>query len=501
MYWRRFNQFNLELLREASKIPSRFLRFGYPVAPRHPKVKSAGKTDKYLKKLEQWKQIAHEAQFCDQLVNYKLSKDNFIVDEDGNTILDLSMQGGLLALGYNPDALINARTSRRFDGYLAQTPNLAEYPPAGFPDLVRSALLPVAPAGLSDVHLTDGIGGLANEAAIKTALLKYKETHGGLAELNWEDFAANDLSNSSDLLQNNVCVLGLQNSMHGKPLGATSASGAKMVRSALSTFDWPTAPIPNTKYPYHDHSEENKIEENRCISEFERIISERQEANCPVGAIIVEPITFLNHTMATPHYYRQLRKIAKEQGIPFIVDETRTGVGKTAKMWAHEHWHLDDAPDFVTFGGSACVSGYFTTPDFRPLEQHKNTTIGNGSMEKLIAFKHITEHIKRKSLLERVDDTGAYIRAELHRVNKEKRIFTNLRGQGTFIGFDLKDYNATRHLSTHLIRYGILVAMIGPTTIGLRPSLLLEPMHAASLRDALIEYNPNFYFDTLEDNH
>lgn len=124
-------------------------------------------------------------------------------------------------------------------------------------------MLPVAPKGLGEVHLTDGIGGLANEAAIKTALLKYKETHGGLSELNWDDFAANNLSNNSDLLQNKVCVLGFENSFHGKPLGANSASGASMVRSASPTFDWPTAPSPKTKYPYQSNSEHNKAEEKR----------------------------------------------------------------------------------------------------------------------------------------------------------------------------------------------------------------------------------------------
>jgi 4-aminobutyrate aminotransferase / (S)-3-amino-2-methylpropionate transaminase len=44
--------------------------------------------------------------------------------------------------------------------------------------------------------------------------------------------------------------------------------------------------------------------------------------------------------MATPYFYRQLRKISKENNIPFIVDETKTGLGSTGKMWALEHWNL-----------------------------------------------------------------------------------------------------------------------------------------------------------------
>lgn len=203
--------------------------------------------------------------------------------------------------------------------------------------------------------------------------------------------------------------------------------------------------------------------------------------------------------MPTPKYFRHLRDLASEFGIPFIIDETRTGLGKTGKLWAHEHWFLDNSPDFVTFGRAAVASGYFSTAKFRPSEAHKLTTICNGSMEKLVALKHILNLIKRKNLIEKTDDTGAFIKAELDRVNKKDQFFTNLRGNGTFLGFDLKDSKAVNHLQTHLIRNGILVSMVGHRTIGLRPSLMLEPNHASHLRDALKSYNPRFHFNVAMD--
>jgi len=69
--------------------------------------------------------------------------------------------------------------------------------------------------------------------------------------------------------------------------------------------------------------------------------------------------------MATPYFYRSLRKIAKEFNIPFIVDETRTGVGSTGKMWGHEHWNLSDPADIVSFGGKAGISGFYSTLDYQ----------------------------------------------------------------------------------------------------------------------------------------
>jgi 4-aminobutyrate aminotransferase-like enzyme len=203
--------------------------------------------------------------------------------------------------------------------------------------------------------------------------------------------------------------------------------------------------------------------------------------------------------MPTPKYFRHLRDLASEFGIPFIVDETRTGLGKTGKFWAYEHWFLDNSPDFVTFGRAAVASGYFTTANFRPSEAHKLTTICNGSMEKLIALKHIVDYINRKSLIERTDDTGAFIKAELDRINEKSEIYTNLRGNGTFLGFDLKDSRSVNHFQTHLIRNGILASMVGHRTIGIRPSLLLEPNHASHFRDVFKSYNPSFHFDAVMD--
>jgi len=57
--------------------------------------------------------------------------------------------------------------------------------------------------------------------------------------------------------------------------------------------------------------------------------------------------------------------MAAEEQIPFIVDETRTGLGSSGKIWAHEHWNLSNPADFVTFGGRAGISGFYTNYKFR----------------------------------------------------------------------------------------------------------------------------------------
>jgi 4-aminobutyrate aminotransferase-like enzyme len=71
--------------------------------------------------------------------------------------------------------------------------------------------------------------------------------------------------------------------------------------------------------------------------------------------------------MATPRFFKGLRRLAANHGIPFIVDETKSGMGQTGKNWGHDHWWLseEETPDFVTFGGKSGVSGFFSTIQHR----------------------------------------------------------------------------------------------------------------------------------------
>ena len=70
------------------------------------------------------------------------------------------------------------------------------------------------------------------------------------------------------------------------------------------------------------------------------MIKARRDAGNDVAAMIIEPVSGLEMRSASPAYYKKLRALAKEEGITFIVDETKCGMGQTGKMWAHGHWYL-----------------------------------------------------------------------------------------------------------------------------------------------------------------
>ena len=156
-------------------------------------------------------------------------------------------------------------------------------------------------------------------------------------------------------------------------------------------------------------------------------------------------------------------------------------MGQTGKYWAHEHWYLDTPADFITFGGNAQVSGFFTTPEYKPLEMHKLTALGNGDMINLQKLKIINKVIEKKKLLRLVNDTSSFLKIELKRMAGDG--ISELRGYGTYLAFDVKNEDKTKRAIELLAHSGVLVSQVGPKTIGLRPALTLESKHVAVLRD------------------
>ena len=121
--------------------------------------------------------------------------------------------------------------------------------------------------------------------------------------------------------------------------------------------------------------------------------------------------------MATPYFYRSIRKICKQEGIPFVVDETKTGGGSTGKFWALEHWNLEDPADIVTFGQRSEISGFFSKYDYRLINGDASICFKqNVDMVKLLNFSLTWKHIQKKNLLSYVGDTSTFLKIELGRV-------------------------------------------------------------------------------------
>jgi len=262
----------------------------------------------------------------------------------------------------------------------------------------------------------------------------------------------------------------------------------------LPTYDWPVAEFPQLQYPFAKYEHENNAEEQRCLEGVRQTIEQRKAESKDVAAIIIEPISSYKNARATPGFYKGLRKLAKEHGIPFIVDETKTGVGATGKMWGQDHWYLNEndggCADIVTFGGRAGISGFYSTAQFK-LHPQCASFAQDVDMVKLLNYEIVWRTIHNRALHELVQDTSSFLKIELGNIERDSGFISNVRGQGTFIGFDTVSNTVANSLQAWLLKGGVQVARVGPQTFGLKPALIMKPKDAAPLRESLKSYHPN----------
>lgn len=253
-----------------------------------------------------------------QFVDLKMCKDNYILDTDGNKILDLTCP---IALGYNHDSRIESRMQEHYDRFLQGRVDCSTVPPEIYSDMLREYVMPIAPRGQNQVHLSDGTITSANETAVCIAFMKYAMQHR-------RDYTK-------------LVALGFEKGSHGSSIAMLSCSDSAVNAANVPTYDWPTCPLPNMKYPHAQNEKANIAEEERCLAKFEEIIAEQKSVSKDVGAVIIEPITAYENMSATPVFYKKLRALCAREGIPFIVDETRSGYGQSGKLWAHDYWYLN----------------------------------------------------------------------------------------------------------------------------------------------------------------
>lgn len=94
-------------------------------------------------------------------------------------------------------------------------------------------------------------------------------------------------------------------------------------------------------------------------------------------------------------------------------------------------------------------------------------------------------------MLDLVLDTSSFLKIELGNAARDKGIISNIRGLGTAIAFDMPDEELADSMHHWLLKTGISTARVGPSSIGLRPALILGPTQAANLREAVRSYHEN----------
>eukprot|EP01130_Rhizamoeba_saxonica_P015173 TRINITY_DN6759_c0_g1_i1.p1 TRINITY_DN6759_c0_g1~~TRINITY_DN6759_c0_g1_i1.p1 ORF type:complete len:497 (+),score=110.18 TRINITY_DN6759_c0_g1_i1:15-1505(+) len=444
----------------------------FPGEPLKPSIKGSipgAKSQELMKRLDQYQETRTQHFFVD----YEKSMGSYIVDVDGNVMLDLFCQIASLPIGYNNPALIEAYDSKEWKTALINRPAIGVAPPSNWPDLLENSFMSVAPKGLNQVW-TAMCGSCANEIAYKAAFMHHQYKKRGSADFSPEELSS--CLNNSEPGSPDISILSFRGGFHGRLFGSLSTTRSKSIHKLdIPAFDWPVADFPKSKYPLHEHEAENRAEEDRCLDNVRNIL----QNNSNVAAMIIEPIQAEggdNH--ANPYFFKNLQQIAKEFDVTFIVDEVQTGVGATGKFWAHEHWNLESPPDIVTFAKKMQAAGFYHNIEFRPQQGYRNFNTWMGDPIRALQLQTTLQVIKDLDLVENVKITGKYLHDGLNQLQDSHNVLSNIRILGTFGAFDLPTPQVRDTLQTKLRNNGVQMAPCGDRSLRLRPMLTFTPDHA-----------------------
>ena len=232
-------------------------------------------------------------------------------------------------------------------------------------------------------------------------------------------------------------------------------------------------------------------EEAKCLEDTERLI----KLNPNLCAMFVEPILGeAGDFWASPNYFKNLRKLATQYEIDFIVDEVNTGMS-SGRYWLHELWDLDREPDMVTFGKKFQNSGVFLRKEFFGKNSNKNFDIEEmtrdsfGELYRLENLKKIVEVVEKNNLFIKAEKNAKTFKEELRAINKTHNFpLSNIRGKGNMLAFDLDNGINRDNYVKFMRNNGIFVSGSGKNTIRLRPTLTLNNEHYKYLINSTEDY-------------
>lgn len=375
-------------------------------------------------------------------------------DVDGNTFLDFNAGVAVAALGYaHPEITeVIARQAREFihisgtDYYYPHQTALAE------------KLSQVTPGDFAKkVHYSNS-GAEAMEGALKAAIY----TTGR------QKFIA------------------FRGAFHGRTFGTLSLTASRAAQRrgfGPQTLDVTHVPFANSiRFPLERRPGEGVGQ--RVARYIEQTIFKTTVAPEDCAGIVVEPVQGEGgYVVPTPDFLPELRRICDAHGIVLIVDEVQSGMGRTGKLWAIEHFGV--VPDIMcmakAIGGGLPLGVTLAKEDLMRwhVGAHASTFGGNPVA---IAAAMKTFEILENGVMKNCADMGAYMMDRLRELQQKHANIAEVRGLGLMIGVEIAHDREAAQPWTELrdkiviecFNRGLVIQGAGESAVRFSPPLIVD---------------------------
>ncbi len=368
-------------------------------------------------------------------VSFQRGEGAWLWDTDGKRYLDALSGIAVCGLGHAHPAVKEALCNQA--GQLIHTSNLY-----GISQQEKLGEMLTRLSGMDRVFFSNS-GAEANEAAIKLARL-YGHHKG---------------------IENPVIVV-MENSFHGRTLATLSATGNRKVQAGFEPLVKGFARI-----PYGDIESLQQVADNT--------------AN--VVAVLVEPVQGEGGiNIPAEDYLNQIREICDRNDWLMMLDEIQTGMGRSGRMFAHQHKGI--TPDVMTLAKGlgngvpigACLAKGKAAEVLGP-GTHGSTFGGNPlACSAAIA---VIDTLESDNLTERADQLGASLLADFADALEGVAGVEEIRGTGLLIGIELD--RPCAELVGRALEQGLLINVTAEKVIRLLPPLILSDEDARQLVEAV----------------